>query len=540
MRNSLFRTFTACLFGAASFVAADPQLVLQSIAPEDIDNRISQLQSMKNDSNLSDEERMQLDELWQKASEIQALNDKCASIDLSDVIDPDCENLYQVQLPEFETQFFKVTGEIRLNPNRLSQAMNNKRYAIEQCYDALQIEAFYPARYFELDGTYTPEPLSQGFEVSYNFKLTENESAVAELNNRMKDWYRICHHYILHSDGSGNLAPLFEEKIEQSFKNAERTTGSLYFTVENNYGRQTMTVKTKNGIRGAYFLNRNQLFHYDIQKQDYIFTIRFDEDRISVRLRNGDSWRGKQNFPNDDETKGLMGSFRWHDLSRPFIFGKRHKHSEPSVSTAQPSYTENENTAAVQAYTPEDPPNETNFFVQFMTGVNLGLGGNINNRLKDEYYDVWSKSEEWADSSLMLVSPYITAQFVVEFGRNVALGFGGGIAWLSASVTESENTGYYGESFDEELLRTSVAPVLQAEITFGDPNEFTGGFRDTYVLDSKWPSNFLGGFLELVNLIGLEMGWNHSEDFWDAFYMGFYLKFPPRHFGELLDRKLKK
>lgn len=530
MKFSSFKAFATILLGAAVYATADPQLVMQSISAENIANRISQLQSMKNDNSLSEEERGQLDLLWKQAAAIQALNDKCSTIDLTDVIDKDCQNLYQVDFPAFETQFFKVTGEIRLNPNRLSQAMNNKRLAIEQCYDALQVEAFYPSRYFELDGTYTPEPLSNGFEVSYDFSLQDKSSALQDLANHLQDWYGICQQIIQRSDGSGNLAPLFVEKVNQSIDNAGKTMGSLYFDINESMGRTSIQVKTKKGIHGTYLLNEIQLFEYNIPAGEELFIIELNDEQIALRNRSGDSWNGTKTYTNVDESKGLTGTFRWSDGESKGFAGFFGRSSKGSVQSSTGSGTS------------ESGPG---FFVQFMGSFNIPGHGSISDKLKEEYSDVWEINEDWADSSLSLYNPYITVQVGFELNRHIAFSVGGGIAWMIASVSEDEvyhpetiTSSYYTETLDEVSLRTAVAPVVQAEISVGEPNICTGGIRETFIIDSMWPTNYLGAFVELANLLGIEVGWVHNTDFWDdKVYLGFYVKLPPRHLTDFFKKK---
>lgn len=212
----MIRKLVMMLFSLAAGIAfASPQLVMSQQDPAVLKAYISQLREMRNSGKFSAAEREQLDELWRTAADIEVMNDRCGTISITEEIDESCENFYQYELPKFETQYFKLTGEIRLSPNRLSNAIEQRRQAINQCYEALQVDAFYPTRYFTLEGSYTPEPLSKGVEVSYNFSLEENRGAINDLNDRIRQWYNACGKIIHHSDNSGALAPIFVELVRQ-------------------------------------------------------------------------------------------------------------------------------------------------------------------------------------------------------------------------------------------------------------------------------------------------------------------------------------
>ena len=224
--------------GVASLSIADPQLVMSTVSPDEISARISQLESLRQNESLSSSEKKQLDNLWKSATAIEQMNERCGSISLTEELDEDCERFYKYELPRFETEFFNVTGEIRLSPTRLSNTIEQRRSAIKQCYDALQIEAFRPSRYLSLEGNYSAEPLSHGIEISYDFTLETNSEALQLLRNRMEQWNSVCGSIVLHSDHSGNLAPLFLDLIQESEYKADDANGSLYFKLGSNYSNR--------------------------------------------------------------------------------------------------------------------------------------------------------------------------------------------------------------------------------------------------------------------------------------------------------------
>lgn len=534
----LLNAFIIAVSAVSAF--ASPQLVVSSMSPDEINERIEQLKTFRQSSDLSESQKVQIDELWRQASDIQAMNDRCASIDLTETLDEDCGYFYQTTLPVFETQFFKVTGEIRLNPNKLSSTMENKRMAIERCYEALQIEAFHPSHTMELEGTYSPEPLSQGFEVSYDFRLQYKQDIINDLENRLNIWNEICGKYIKHSDGSGKLAPLFVEKLENSYNEADNVRGGLYFAANSN---DEIVIKTKHGIHAKYFLNRKELFEYSLAPDDNVIKISLrnynyysNGNEVQLIIYSATRWHDTKRFMDEDERNGLVGKFIWATpKKKKSIF--KHKFVKGSKA-GNATYTEAEDDDESENTAKRDGGE---FFFQIVGGANIGLGsgGSINSKLKHDYPEAWEINPDWADTSVTLISGYVAAMISYEFMRNFAIGFGAGMACMNAEIAEpDEYYNYYSKKPESIDLGQSYAPLVQAEISFGE--EWNFGVRETFIFDSKWKTNYLGGFVELGNLLGLEIGWNHSDGFWDALYLGLYLKIPPRHFSEFVEKKLKK
>jgi len=512
---------------AAGVATANPQLVMSQQDPAVIKARISQLNEMRQNGQLSDAERQRLDDLWQDASTIEIMNDRCGTISITEQIDESCGNFYQYELPKFEAKFFKLTGEIRLSPNRLSNAIEQRRQSINQCYDALQVEAFYPTRYFTLEGNYTPEPLSRGVEVSYNFSLVENEDAMGDLNDRIRQWYSVCGTIIHHSDNSGALAPIFEELVRQSQSNAGGVSGELYFEFEQGY-RQRLLVKTRNGIEGIYYLNGRELFNYKIDAGRTIFSISLDGGRYSASLVQGGNWKNKVIFDDNDLQDGLMGRFVW---GNPRHFWSSNKPSRVA-SSPSPEYKSYDNSwdNGKSDETQNAPSASGSFgmYLQALGGVNLSFGA-------ANEATMFSGAPE--NDSLFAITGYATGLLVLEFRRDFAIGFGGGIAWNNVNYEACGNS-YYTTECDESSIHQTAAPMITGEFNIGDG--LNGGLRFSYIFDDDIPTIYLGGFAELANLFGLELGWVNAKGLWNNIYMGLTVRIPPRHLFERIKENAQK
>lgn len=524
----MFRIFfLIILFLNVGVVLADPQPVMwQQQDPDLLRERISQLKELRNNSQLSYDEKRQLDELWQDAATIEIMNDRCGYISITEEIDASCGHFYQYELPKFETKFFKLTGEIRLSPTRLSNAIEQKRQAIQQCYDALQIEAFYPTRYFKLEGKYTPEPLSKGIEVSYDFRLQSNEDAIDDLGQRLKEWQSVCGNIILHSDNSGQLAPLFVDLIQKSKSEANNVIGGLYFE-RAPYGYSEIIVKTKEGINGIYYLNGRELFHYNISPNSRIFALDLNNKYQPIRIIQGERWRDNVVFKDEEVEKGLTGRFIWEKPR-----AHRKKPAKTSLSAPRAEYSSNydqwDSEDDYQSYSDDNASESSSrdFGLQVLGGFNLSLGTPGSS----------SKFDDAGIDSLYTVTGYVSALLYLEFNREFALAFGGGISWNGVNAEYCSN--YYNAECDEKNIYFSARPIATAELNFGDG--LNGGLRFHYIFDPDLTTFYLGGFAELGNLVGIEIGWVHTDGLWDNIYMGFTLRIPPRHFSERINKALKK
>lgn len=509
---------------------ANPQLVMSQQDPAVLKARISQLNEMRNNNQFSDAERERLDALWQDASTIEIMNDRCGTISITEQIDESCGHFYQYELPKFEAAFFKLTGEIRLSPNRLSNAIEQRRQAINQCYEALQIEAFYPTRYFTLEGNYTPEPLSRGVEVSYNFSLTEKDDAIKELNDRIRQWHSVCGHIIHHSDNSGALAPIFTELVRQSRSEAPNVNGGLYFELEQGYGKRLL-VKTAKGIEGVYYLNGRELFNYKINGGSQIFAINLDGRRASASLIQGEHWRDRVVFDDNDLENGLMGRFVWSESRNTWSSDKPAKSSVSAPAAQYQSYGNDDwNEPRSVRSQPVSSSSSTSFNINFQLFVGLNLAFGQADEASELYKKEGYSSYGGEHDSVFAITGYLDGIVAFEFSRNFAIGIGGGIAWNNISYERCRSQ--IDTNCDEEDLYSTIAPMFTAELNFGDGLNW--GPRISYVFDTDFPTLYLGAFAELGNLIGLELGWVNTEGLWNNIYLGITARFPPRHFSENL------
>lgn len=189
---------TAACFGQTSSIFVQDSAVFH--------RRQAELQEMK--KNLADSNTEALDSLLESANQIAKMSDRCATVSINDVMDEDCWNFFQVALPAFESQFMKVTGEVRLGHMEVARGLEDRKLQIEACVDALQSLASSKDQFLNLDGSVDLEPLSKGFQANYNFALVYEPKHQQQVFEIARVWGETCREVVVRKDGYG-FAPFF-------------------------------------------------------------------------------------------------------------------------------------------------------------------------------------------------------------------------------------------------------------------------------------------------------------------------------------------
>ena len=500
--------FRALLMTAllASFSWADPQIVVSSVSADEVREHLRELDRLKS-SGLDEESKQQLTELWAEASEIAELNDRCGEISLTEELDYSCSHFYEVVLPEFESRYTQLTGEVRMNALRLSLSMNDKRQAIEACYEAIPFGDFNLSKIYDVSGDFIPEPLDGGrVEVSFRVSLHANRERREAFENRVDAWYKACKSQILRSDGSGQLAPLFEQRLESS---EGFGVYALNRVSDKNYGYGSYSTEyklvLKKNVSASYTLNGEEIFTHVFLWGDEVLHFNFASGRLRYNSDMESSDNGKVVLSESDSQKGLYGRLKW------------------SSSGGRGSQTfEDKTTDGIES----NSSLNRHFDIDIRTSFLLGMEG-TRQRLRDDYPSVWNgEKDDIPDDSLIQVSWLMAGVLRIQ-GRFFFLGIGGGFAvnWLSTQVP----THVYGSTFDTESenLWTEFRPLVVGELGFfaGAVNEWEFGAREVYLSDPERPISYLSGFVGFY-VFNLEVGWANCPNYFSQLYAGFTLRLP--------------
>ena len=119
----------------------------------------------------------EVDSLINRANRIAKMNDRCSMVSINDVLDEECGHFYAVELPEFESRYMEVTGELRLGVVTMANDLEQRTQQIDACTDAFSRIIASKENLLKIEGGVDLEPLSHAgaFDASYNFKLRYDE-----------------------------------------------------------------------------------------------------------------------------------------------------------------------------------------------------------------------------------------------------------------------------------------------------------------------------------------------------------------------------
>lgn len=523
---SIFRKTIVFLGLGCALVWCAPRYVT-TVSGDELQSKIRLLDDLRKQSEgLSSEKKAKLDAIWEEAQQIERMNDRCREISLNEVPEEDCQTFYAQTLPRFETEFFKITGEIRLGGARLANSVEEQRKAIQACFDALQIEAFHPSRFYQIDAEWSVEPLQNGVEISYDFSLKPQYDVKERHESLLKDWYDACYEIVSRKDGS-DFTPIFKDAIENSQDRAGKVNGALYFTGYLQGGIVNLAVITRDGISGTYSVNNKKLFKFEICSETTIMEIRISPYGSKIEMISGDSWNGKENLGEREIQKGISGHLAWEDgASRrcgqteltPKSSYDNDYHSDYGSSSNFHSSLRSHREEPSRSAEPEDESqlsNPENFLgIQMLLGINVSFMES--NETLEDIYGYHSSS---ATDSATFILPYIAVELTLAPAEFLAMSVGAGVAWTFVNISNDSDKGL--------VYRSSVSPMVVGELNFG--TDVSVGPRCIYVFDDKEPAIYLSGFIELANLFSVDIGWFHAQDnAWNNLYVGFALRLLPR------------
>ena len=501
----LFRSLLVVLLFHV-FSWADSQVIVSDVSADDVRDHLKELDRLKS-SKLDESAKRQLTELWSDASEIAELNDRCGEISLTEELDTECSRFFRVKLPEFERRYTQLTGEVRLNALKLSLSMNGKREAIQACYDALPFGEFNLSKIYDVKVDVVPEPLDDDrTEIAYKIELGVNRERWNAFRDYVNSWSETCRSQILRSDGSGDLAPLFEKLL-----NSSKGFGVYALNRDtegyNGYNSPRYKLVLKKNVSVVYHLNGKQIYSNTFLWGDAALYYNFRTGEMGYNSKVADSRSGRFVLSAEEADKGVYGNLKWSSSG-----GRGGQDFDDNTSDG----IENSN------------KNNSPFRFDARTAVLMGTRGSVQDGLRDAYPDIWTgEYDEMVDDSLMSVS-WLLAGVVRIQGSSFFAGLGGGFAvnWLTTSYPTSVSYGTVNQT-ESVNIWTMARPVFIAELGlfFGPVNEGEIGFRATAILDGTWTVTYVSGFVGYY-VFNLEIGMAECYNCFQQLYVGFCLRIP--------------
>ena len=340
--------FAFLLVALPGLVWADPTasiFVKDAEEFKSIQRELDQLKSGLGQSNA------EVDSLWERANRIAKMNDRCAMISINEVLDDECNHFYAVELPEFETKFMEVTGELRLGFMSMGNSLAERTEQIKACASALGGILVSKEQLLKLDVSVNLEPLSfdGAFDATYNFSLFFDADRMEQQKRMMERWLSKCGDIVLRKEGD-EFAPLFLQSVTQINDSLGKVKTNVKIVV--NEKDLDFWLDLNKPVSGAYYLNGVQLFRVDsipAGREHSHIVVNAPKRTVKLPLGNDgtmQNFKGRVEFTSVYQEKNLVGRWAWNSA----------KNQNARVAKAKGEITE---TAAeeTQAETPSD--NET-------------------------------------------------------------------------------------------------------------------------------------------------------------------------------------
>ena len=259
----------------------------------------------------------EVDSLWERATRIAKMNDRCAMISINEVLDDECNHFYAVELPEFETKFMEVTGELRLGFMSMGNSLAERTEQIKACASALGGILVSKEQLLKLDGSVNLEPLSfdGAFDATYNFSLFFDADRMEQQKRMMERWLSKCGDIVLRKEGD-EFAPLFLQSVTQINDSLGKVKTNVKIVV--NEKDLDFWLDLNKPVSGAYYLNGVQLFRVDSipagREHSHIVV---NAPKRTVKLPLGSdgtmqNFKGRVEFTSVYQEKNLVGRWTWN------------------------------------------------------------------------------------------------------------------------------------------------------------------------------------------------------------------------------------
>lgn len=446
-----------------------------------------------------------LDSLLERTNRIMAMNDRCATISLNDVMDDECWAFFRVELPAFEEQFMKVTGEVRLGHMEMARGLEDRKLQIEACVDALYSFASSKDQFLNLDGGVFLEPLSSGFQANYDFTLQYEPNRRKFAIEIAEKWGETCREMVMRQDGRG-FAPYFLERLS-NLNDDLRDNGSLalYKVDSASAGVSTLYMDISKPVRSAYYLNGVKLFHSRIASgpaSESHLRISFDGNGVEVDgepvvVKNGNPAKfvGSVEYP--QKSQKLVGRWFWENQGNTVDvdFGPEFDVDSLAAEKASAEDARMADEAALAAATEE----RRGVYPSLWIGATASFAPYAN----EAAYGYGLKEDD------LFVMPDLvaTVRGRLNFGENAE-------CWLAVGAGAA-----LGFALGDELEKVYVAPVGQFEIGYR-----MFGFRETAIIpiagsdEEQW-LQFRSGVFAQLGKFGLELGYTIITDVGNGGYI---------------------
>ena len=296
---------------------------------------LKNLQTMAGDSN------PEIAALLERANRVAAMNDRCSSISINDLLDTTCARFYEVELPAFENEYMEVTGEVRLGSMQMATTLEERIRQLSSCSEALTSIVVSREQLLRIRGNVYLEPINfEGdFDAEYNFALSYDPARIAQQMRLANLWIEKCGSIVLRQSGA-EFAPMFVATLKVKNDSLKKIGSNVKIMM--NKKTLSLRVDMRRPVNGAYYLNGIRLFEKTLdadKKQSHlIFDIKNKKAESAEGAQDGviQQFQGKRVFNKIRKTE-MVGRWIWDSEQLPDEVAHTGSQDESEVMTAEDS-----------------------------------------------------------------------------------------------------------------------------------------------------------------------------------------------------------
>mgnify|MGYP003308543042 CR=1 FL=1 len=316
----------------------------------------------------------ELDSMLTAAGRIAQMNDRCAMVSINEVLDDECSRFYQVDLPEFETKYMDLTGEIRLGALKMGNTLAERTEQIRVCADALGGILVPKVQMLKLNGNLDLEPLSYqgGFDATYDFKLYYDAGRMEQQQSMMERWLDRCGDVVVRKAGD-EFAPLFMESVGMLNDSLKLVGANVKIVVEPEL--LDFYLDLEHPVSAGYFLNGARLFAVDnlpVGRANAHVMVSLSNKKVNLPLGvNGvlQNFKGRVEFTSAYEEKELVGRWAWGQTES--------SNNAVAKLGAEPSGALDEAQEKVPTNLPDSPKKDSRSWIPQIVAGAVIMGGAI-------------------------------------------------------------------------------------------------------------------------------------------------------------------
>jgi hypothetical protein len=293
-------------------LASDVDVIsINSLGNDAFAKKKQEIEQLLSKGNLTKPEKKDLEKLRARAIEVATLNEECKSLDTSRVPNKKCLSFYRIELPKFEEELGRVTGNLYLSPLKMVKGLQDRMQQIDVCVDAMK--AFLDPLQKAQNLIESPvkeiailEPINRDTaEFNYKFTVGLDRNRLNILDTIVQRWEQSCGDIVKHPV-EYRFAPYFLSRLKEVYN-----TKGLIWNIGDSRDRIYSNIYVHYLFR--YEIDGNQLFSGNANALKPSVSI---QSRGYARLSTDGpkTYEGKLILPVKSNGKGIIAQWDLSEL----------------------------------------------------------------------------------------------------------------------------------------------------------------------------------------------------------------------------------